>query len=151
MHVCKSARIHTLWARSWRRACMNTKLTKWTHQQHKLHSPTCQGVTDFSERIKEMSFSSCWGDAPDLSTWTTRNARTYLQPQLQKAVGISDAARKGQVNLKVWRYICICGSSINIWCFSYTLAVSYMLAPSCYQDLLSEALVCVKVYVLVFR
>ncbi len=84
------------------------------HTQHKMHGPTCQGVTDFSEKIKAMSFSSCWGDSPNLSTWTTRNARTYLQPQLQKAVGISDAARKGQVNLKVCGYIhtymntCVC-------------------------------------------
>ena len=69
--------------------------------QHKQHGPSCQGVADFSDKIKDMGFASCWGDEPDVATWTTRNARTYLQPQLQKAVGISDAARKGQVNLKV--------------------------------------------------
>ncbi len=47
-------------------------------------------------------FGSCWGPKPSLKDmWTTRNARTYLQPQLQKAVGMSDAARKGDVNLKV--------------------------------------------------
>ncbi len=46
---------------------------------------------------------SCWGDAPSLNAhWTTRNARTYLQPQLQKAVGIADVAKKGETNLKDW-------------------------------------------------
>jgi hypothetical protein len=49
-----------------------------------------------------MGFASCWGINPGVHTWTTRNARTYLQPQLQKAVGITDAARKGEVNLKDW-------------------------------------------------
>jgi len=69
---------------------------------HKSNSANCQGVADFHEKFTEMGFASCWGDMPGVHTWTTRNARTYLQPQLQKAVGISDAARKGEVNLKDW-------------------------------------------------
>eukprot|EP00286_Rhodomonas_abbreviata_P026452 CAMPEP_0181306350 /NCGR_PEP_ID=MMETSP1101-20121128/10249_1 /TAXON_ID=46948 /ORGANISM="Rhodomonas abbreviata, Strain Caron Lab Isolate" /LENGTH=945 /DNA_ID=CAMNT_0023412393 /DNA_START=482 /DNA_END=3319 /DNA_ORIENTATION=+ len=69
---------------------------------HKHHGPSCQGVGDFHTTFSAMGFGSCWGPKPTLKTWTTRNARTYLQPQLQKAVGMSDAARKGDVNLKDW-------------------------------------------------
>uniref|UniRef100_A0A7S1HN58 Phosphodiesterase n=1 Tax=Hemiselmis andersenii TaxID=464988 RepID=A0A7S1HN58_HEMAN len=69
---------------------------------HKQNSVNCQGIADFQQKFSEMGFASCWGPSPGVHTWTTRNARTYLQPQLQKAVGISDAARKGEVNLKDW-------------------------------------------------
>jgi len=69
---------------------------------HKNHTPTTQGVQEFHTKFTKMGFSSCWGNSPTMETWTTRNARTYLQPQLQKAVGMADAARKGDVNLKDW-------------------------------------------------
>mmetsp|Transcript_43765 Transcript_43765/g.138318 ORF Transcript_43765/g.138318 Transcript_43765/m.138318 type:complete len:949 (-) Transcript_43765:52-2898(-) len=69
---------------------------------HKQHGSNCQGVNHFHDAFAEMGMDSCWGETPSVKTWTTRNARTYLQPQLQKAVGIADAARKGDVNLKDW-------------------------------------------------
>ena len=45
-------------------------------------------------------YSSCWGDAPDPSNHTTFNARTFLQPQLQKATRWAETATKGDCNLK---------------------------------------------------
>jgi len=70
---------------------------------HKRHSDTTQGFETFNTSFKDMEMLSCWGDAPSLGAhWTTRNARTYLQPQLQKAVGIADVAKKGETNLKDW-------------------------------------------------
>mmetsp|Transcript_36321 Transcript_36321/g.58576 ORF Transcript_36321/g.58576 Transcript_36321/m.58576 type:complete len:859 (+) Transcript_36321:178-2754(+) len=69
---------------------------------HKKHSDSTQGFQNFHESFMDMGMVSCWGLSPSLSTWTTRNARTYLQPQLQKAVGIADVASKGDTNLKDW-------------------------------------------------
>ena len=45
-------------------------------------------------------YSSCWGDAPDPSNHTTFNARTFLQPQLQKAAKSTEKAGKGDKNPK---------------------------------------------------
>jgi hypothetical protein len=69
---------------------------------HKIHSESTQGLENFHHSFLELGMMSCWGHSPSLATWTTRNARTYLQPQLQKAVGIADVARKGDMNLKDW-------------------------------------------------
>jgi hypothetical protein len=53
---------------------------------HKKHSDSTQGFENFHEAFVEMGMLSCWHQGPSLDTWTTRSARTYLQPQLQKAV-----------------------------------------------------------------
>jgi hypothetical protein len=44
--------------------------------------------------------SSCWGDVPQKSNYTTYNARTYLQPQLNKACKRTEKREKGDVNPK---------------------------------------------------
>lgn len=44
--------------------------------------------------------SSCWGDMPQKSNYTTYNARTYLQPQLNKACKRTEKREKGDVNPK---------------------------------------------------
>jgi len=59
-----------------------------------------QDVLDFAKRYKTYGFSSCWGDTPNPSNYTTYNARTYLQPQLNKACKKEDRRAKGDVNPK---------------------------------------------------
>ncbi|KAJ1638551.1 hypothetical protein T492DRAFT_944035 [Pavlovales sp. CCMP2436] len=49
-----------------------------------------QGVLEFADEYGKLGLSSCWGDRPDPTNHTTFNARTYLQPQLNKAVKLSD-------------------------------------------------------------
>jgi hypothetical protein len=44
--------------------------------------------------------TSCWGDVPNPSNYTTYNARTYLQPQLNKACKMEEKREKGDVNPK---------------------------------------------------
>lgn len=44
-----------------------------------------QGVTEFAQEYTALGYSSCWGDTPDPKNYTTFNARTFLQPQLNKA------------------------------------------------------------------
>mmetsp|Transcript_3630 Transcript_3630/g.8334 ORF Transcript_3630/g.8334 Transcript_3630/m.8334 type:complete len:669 (+) Transcript_3630:248-2254(+) len=60
------------------------------------------GVHQFSEWITSKGMSSCWGEEPDPTNTTTCNARTFLQPQLNKAVRLSDQVSKGEQNLKDW-------------------------------------------------
>ena len=58
-----------------------------THEQGKR-----QGVVEFAERLKTLGLTTCWGDV-DPSIHTTYNARTFLQPQLNKAVRMSERAK----------------------------------------------------------
>jgi hypothetical protein len=59
-----------------------------------------QDVLDFGRDYVSHGLTSCWGDVPNPSNYTTFNARTYLQPQLNKACK-SDAKRKnGDINPK---------------------------------------------------
>lgn len=44
--------------------------------------------------------TSCWGDTPNPKNYTTYNARTYLQPQLNKACKSDEKRTKGDVNPK---------------------------------------------------
>ena len=44
-----------------------------------------QGVTDWAAYFTSFDLTSCWGDHPNPQNYTTYNARTYLQPQLNKA------------------------------------------------------------------
>jgi predicted RNA methylase len=62
----------------------------------------CKFLQEFAEFYTSLGLTSLWGDSPDpLTTKTTFNARTYLQPQLNKAVKMSDKMAKGDHNPKV--------------------------------------------------
>merc|ERR1712113_135577 len=59
-----------------------------------------QDIMDFGERYRHHGMTSCWGDTPQASNYTTFNARTYLQPQLNKACKRSEKRECGDVNPK---------------------------------------------------
>lgn len=59
-----------------------------------------QDVLDFASRYVEHGLTSCWGDTPNPKNYTTYNARTYLQPQLNKACKQDEKREKGDVNPK---------------------------------------------------
>lgn len=59
-----------------------------------------QPVLEWGKSYFEHGQSSCWGDVPNPSNYTTFNARTYLQPQLNKACKSSEKRQKGDVNPK---------------------------------------------------
>mmetsp|Transcript_27488 Transcript_27488/g.33331 ORF Transcript_27488/g.33331 Transcript_27488/m.33331 type:complete len:581 (+) Transcript_27488:287-2029(+) len=59
-----------------------------------------QDVMEFGRHYQQYELSSCWGDMPDAGNYTTYNARTYLQPQLNKACKQMDKREKGDVNPK---------------------------------------------------
>jgi hypothetical protein len=59
-----------------------------------------QGVTDFAHKCTSLGLDSCWGPEPNPREYTTYNARTYLQPQLNKASSKSEIREKGDVNPK---------------------------------------------------
>uniref|UniRef100_A0A7S0EEX2 Endonuclease/exonuclease/phosphatase domain-containing protein n=1 Tax=Phaeocystis antarctica TaxID=33657 RepID=A0A7S0EEX2_9EUKA len=63
-------------------------------------SASKQGVVEFGQDFVSKGYSSCWGDAPDPTNHTTFNARTFLQPQLQKAAKSTEKASKGDKNPK---------------------------------------------------
>jgi hypothetical protein len=49
---------------------------------------------------RHAGLTSCWGDKPERDNFTTHNARTYLQPQLNKASKRDEIMTKGDVNPK---------------------------------------------------
>jgi len=59
-----------------------------------------QDVLDFAKDYVSLSLTSCWGDTPNPANYTTYNARTYLQPQLNKACRQEEKREKGDVNPK---------------------------------------------------
>jgi len=59
-----------------------------------------QDVLEFATSYNEHGLTSCWGDTPDPANYTTYNARTYLQPQLNKACKRDEKRAKGDVNPK---------------------------------------------------
>jgi len=59
-----------------------------------------QDVTQFGEAYRQYHLTSAWGDIPNPSNYTTYNARTYLQPQLNKACKSSEKRACGDVNPK---------------------------------------------------
>jgi len=59
-----------------------------------------QDVMEFGQHYQQYDLTSCWGDMPDASNYTTYNARTYLQPQLNKACKKIEKREKGDVNPK---------------------------------------------------
>mmetsp|Transcript_9743 Transcript_9743/g.14993 ORF Transcript_9743/g.14993 Transcript_9743/m.14993 type:complete len:575 (-) Transcript_9743:55-1779(-) len=70
-----------------------------------------QDVLDWGKHYVSYGLSSCWGDVPNPSNYTTFNARTYLQPQLNKACQQADKRKKGDVNPK--DFILFGGSSFT--------------------------------------
>ena len=63
-------------------------------------NPKKQNVQLFADLLGELGLASCWGATPDVTQITTFNARTYLQPQLNKAIKYEDRDVKGDRNLK---------------------------------------------------
>lgn len=59
-----------------------------------------QDVLEYGLSYVRNGLTSCWGDVPDRKNYTTYNARTYLQPQLNKACKQSEKREKGDVNPK---------------------------------------------------
>jgi hypothetical protein len=59
-----------------------------------------QDVLDFGRHYVKHGLTSCWGDVPNPKNYTTYNARTYLQPQLNKACKSTEKRAKGDVNPK---------------------------------------------------
>lgn len=59
-----------------------------------------QDVLDFGTRYVSHGLTSCWGDIPNPQNYTTYNARTYLQTQLNKACKQDEKREKGDVNPK---------------------------------------------------
>ena len=56
---------------------------------------------DWVKAYVGLGLTSCWGDAVDpVASRTTYNARTFVQPQLQKAVRLAEFT-KGDCNPKV--------------------------------------------------
>jgi len=52
--------------------------------------------------LADNGLTSIWGETSDPKQPTTCNARTYLQPQINTAVGKDETSTKGDVNLKDW-------------------------------------------------
>jgi hypothetical protein len=60
----------------------------------------CQSVDDFLTHCESLGLRSCWhGHAQD-ACFTCCNARTYLQPQLNKAIRQAEKMKKGDLNPK---------------------------------------------------
>jgi len=59
-----------------------------------------QDVMDYGKNYVSHGLTSCWGDVPQKGNYTTYNARTYLQPQLNKACKSDQKRVKGDVNPK---------------------------------------------------
>jgi hypothetical protein len=59
-----------------------------------------QDVIEFADDYVTKGLTSCWGNKPERENYTTFNARTYLQPQLNKAAKRDERATKGDVNPK---------------------------------------------------
>jgi len=67
---------------------------------HAIGTSSKQGVAEFATAFVTAGYSSCWGDSPDPQSATTFNARTFLQPQLQKAARVDEKVSKGDRNPK---------------------------------------------------
>ena len=59
-----------------------------------------ESVVEWGKHYVKQGLTSCWGDVPNPSNYTTYNARTYLQPQLNKACKMEDKRAMGDVNPK---------------------------------------------------
>ena len=59
-----------------------------------------QDVTEWAVHYATYGLTSCWGDMPNPKNYTTYNARTFLQPQLNKACRKDQACSKADINPK---------------------------------------------------
>jgi hypothetical protein len=59
-----------------------------------------QDVLEYAAEYAKLGLTSVWGNHPDPTNHTTYNARTFLQPQLNKAARKSELVAKGDVNPK---------------------------------------------------
>eukprot|EP01062_Namystynia_karyoxenos_P039745 TRINITY_DN288_c0_g1_i2.p1 TRINITY_DN288_c0_g1~~TRINITY_DN288_c0_g1_i2.p1 ORF type:complete len:645 (+),score=256.71 TRINITY_DN288_c0_g1_i2:92-1936(+) len=59
-----------------------------------------QGLQAFADWLYANGLETVWGPKPDNNRHTTFNARTYLQPQLNKAALATEREEKGDKNLK---------------------------------------------------
>jgi hypothetical protein len=59
-----------------------------------------QDVLEYANSFQTHGLTSCWGATVNPSNYTTYNARTYLQPQLNKACRQSEKRSNGDVNPK---------------------------------------------------
>lgn len=57
-------------------------------------------VLEYEKMFRSNSLLSCWGEKVNPANYTTYNARTFLQPQLNKACRQSEKRAKGDVNPK---------------------------------------------------
>ena len=56
----------------------------------------------FRSILSERGLGSCWQGQDLRGLWTTFNARTYLQPQLHKAVGLEGVLDRRHMRLRDW-------------------------------------------------
>lgn len=59
-----------------------------------------QDVTEWAAHYTSYGLTSCWGDTPNPKNYTTYNARTYLQPQLNKACRKDGSCDNADINPK---------------------------------------------------
>lgn len=59
-----------------------------------------QGVVDFAMFYNSINMNSCYGHKPNPTNFTTFHARTFLQPQLNKAITLEEKDIKGDKNPK---------------------------------------------------
>eukprot|EP01062_Namystynia_karyoxenos_P039744 TRINITY_DN288_c0_g1_i1.p1 TRINITY_DN288_c0_g1~~TRINITY_DN288_c0_g1_i1.p1 ORF type:complete len:667 (+),score=258.04 TRINITY_DN288_c0_g1_i1:110-2002(+) len=59
-----------------------------------------QGLQQFADWLGQHGLATVWGPKPDNAKHTTFNARTYLQPQLNKAALSTEREAKGDKNCK---------------------------------------------------
>jgi hypothetical protein len=59
-----------------------------------------QGVLDFASYYTSLHLSSCYTQHPNPLNFTTFHARTFLQPQLNKAITFEEKDERGDKNLK---------------------------------------------------
>jgi len=67
---------------------------------HELEATGKAYVLDFERTYKEFGLQASWGEKVNPKLYTTFNARTYLQPQLNKAAKSSELVKKGDQNPK---------------------------------------------------
>ena len=58
-----------------------------------------QGLDGFATEYGSLGYSSSWGDDVRAVGYTSYCARTFLQPQLQKAVRVAEKKSKGALSL----------------------------------------------------
>jgi len=81
---------------------------------HERKSDGSAHVLDFETVYQSLGLSACWGKV-DPQMYTTFNARTYLQPQLNKAAKSTELAEKGDRNPKDFVLFTNHFTSAQVW------------------------------------